>query len=136
LAREKVLALILQTLQELLFLLGPEVVFFLRHAASKAALSRQLLLQQPSRLLGSRQRCDAVAPEVTQHLAWHFFKSLFCELHRIVLKFSERDELNDVRRHCLSVLLRIERFIIGIQDVHRREVRGADTHNDDGQRQA
>lgn len=64
LAREKVMALILQTLQELLFLLGPEVVFFLRHAASKAALSRQLLLQQPPCLLGSRQWCDAVAPEV------------------------------------------------------------------------
>lgn len=52
----------------------------------------------------------------------------------IVLEFSEGNELDDVTRHLLSIVLRVKRSVITIKCFHAREVEVSDTDNDDGER--
>ena len=52
-----------------------------------------------------------------------------------MLEFTEWDELDNVCGHVLPVLLRVQRLVISIEDIHRAEISRADTHNDDRERQ-
>jgi len=114
--------LLLELLQERFLLLGPEVVLFLRHPAAHAAGLGELLLELTALSLVSRVGHDALVPEEVQHLAWHLFKSLLGQHHRVVLEVPEGHELDDIGTHLLAVSLGVERLFIRIELIHGAEI--------------
>jgi len=113
---------LLEILKELLLLVREEVVLLLRHIATHATGLRKLLLELATLGLVGRVGYNITLPEVVEHLAWHFFKCLLRQHHRVVLKVSERHELDDIGSHLLAVTLRVERRLISIKLVHSAEI--------------
>ena len=79
--------------------------------------------------------CNALFLEEVEKLAWDLFESLLGELGWIVPELTEWNKLHDVSLHVLLVLLRVQRHLIRVQDVHTLEVIGADANDNDRDRQ-
>ena len=78
---------------------------------------------------------DALFLEEVEKLAWDLLKRLLGELGWIVPELTEWNKLHDVSLHVLLVLLRVQRHLIRIQDVHTLEVIGADANDNNRDRQ-
>ena len=78
---------------------------------------------------------NIMLPHPIEKLAWDFFESLLGELGWIVPELTEWNKLHDVSLHVLLVLLRVQRHLIRVQDVHTLEVIGADANDNDRDRQ-
>lgn len=132
-------AFVLKALQELFLLFLEELVLghVVRvHLVAHRVLLRKLSLQEGLLGLGGRVWADVLRAEEIQKLVRNFLKGLLRQKHRVVRKFPKRHELHYISVHVASVLLTVQRHLIGIQLVHRREVSTANAHNNNGQGQA
>ena len=114
--------LLLELLEEFLLFLGPEVILLLWLLTTQAALLLELHLELAALLLISRVWNDALSSEVIEHLAWNLFESFLCQHHWVVLEVPEWHELDDIRSHLLTIALRVEGLLVGIELVHGAEV--------------
>jgi len=137
LSREEVNALVLQLLQEFLFLPLEELVLGhvvrVRVVVPHAVGLRQLLLKDLALGLCRWVWLDVLRPEETQKLVRNFGQGLLGQQHRVVHEFSEGYELHNVGSHVLVVLSAEQGHLVGIQLVHGREVSIPNTHNDDAE---
>lgn len=85
--------------------------------------------------LGSWHRHNVTFLHKVHKLAWDLLKGLLGEFCWIIPEFTEGHELNNIGVHILLVSLRVQRHIIGIQDIHALEVITADTDDDNRQGQ-
>lgn len=114
--------LLLEFLEEFLLFLGPEVILLLWLFTTQTALLLELHLELAALLLISGVRNDAISPEVVKHLAWNLLESFLCQHHWVVLEVPEWHELNDISGHLLTIALRVEGLLIGIELVHGAEI--------------
>ena len=120
-------------LDEGLFALREEVLLIL--VAPNGPLLRKLLLDALLAGLVGWIRHNALFLEEVEKLAWDLLESLLGELGWIVPVLTEWNELHDVSLHVLLVLLRVQRHLIRVQDVHTLEVIRADANDNDRDRQ-
>ena len=94
-------------------------------------LLRQLRTQLSFLGLCCQVRSYALCSEEVKQLVWHFSEGLLGKKHRVVLVFSEGNELYNVRIHVLTILLAVERGLVCIELVHRLKISCANSHNND-----
>ena len=67
--------------------------------------------------------------EEVEQLARDLLKSLLGQLGWVVLEVAEGHELHNICLHVLLVPLRVERYLVSVEDVHAFEIIGANTNN-------
>jgi hypothetical protein len=78
----------------------------------------------------TRVGIDSSLAHVVEELTWNLHESFFSKLRRIVFEVIERYKLNDISLAILSVSLRIESFVVSVEDIHIAKISVSDSDDD------
>jgi len=104
---------------------------FVALLAPEGSLLGELLCDAAAVFVVGWHRHNVLVFHKVEKLPWDFFQGLLGQLSRVVLKFPEWHELDDICRHVSLVSLGVKRHLVGIENIHTLEVIAANSNNDD-----